>query len=706
MKILIRMLMLSVTLTLNLPAYAEHPVTKTVTVTAQGEGLAATKWLAYLKAQHQLSLYLPAVTSLEMTKINRDISMRIHKIMASIVDTKLTETQHKEVLALPKPGETGDNKLYEVTSTYAFTYLPAEQVARSKQLLENQSLRLELERVWAKIPVDQAFYANAFNSKQVLKLIREHSNQSAFLAAQKALENDLDRVLLGMELTPDGFMEAAAKGNKLFQALRTHNAEQQRIEDLKTAHNEIVTRFIDLLPLAFANTIKVEEIKHDYELPAHTFGWDFFFSQRWIKEKLEPHHGPAVPVSTQPWEKITLHFKDNQYWKRTVVETDPRKMHLYDLYKTLPKKYQDFIDQDGLAAGDGMDDNDRFADRFFFARNNRQTVYAMPVVESDTETPPNRGGTDEAWERYTYKPGKVIPVPLESVSQFSDTSGVPDVIAAAFWRKTQVMLTVAFPEDNSYIDIPLTSDKYLLLPEDMTLYLNPLKNSEARIKKRAASIKSFVWLKTDTQQRSPARAQGLYELHGNLHYANLAKNPSDNMTYAQMKFLMEYEGYVEFMPYYPAIEHSTLELSACNRDYLEWDQFKIRRFGRYTNCKNHLILYYGKEHAANSQGVTRMVDLPFNNPMKTMKTCYTRTAYESRNPTKVRCEDYFANPNRLFMGNTPFSDRLNYGAFSMALDRDQNYKLLGEQRVKKLQQMRSINMYPVKMTMSGQEHPW
>jgi len=41
MKTLINLLILSVTLTLTLPVHAENPVTKTVT--AQGEGLAATQ---------------------------------------------------------------------------------------------------------------------------------------------------------------------------------------------------------------------------------------------------------------------------------------------------------------------------------------------------------------------------------------------------------------------------------------------------------------------------------------------------------------------------------------------------------------------------------------------------------------------------------------------------------------------------------------
>ena len=710
MKTLLKVVMLGLAAIACLPAAAEDAIKKTVTVTVQGEGLASTRWLAYRKAQHDLAIELPAVTRLEMTQYDGQIDAQVHKVLAQFVDSKLVDTKHKTIIQAPsKSGKlddqgNSDNTIYEVTSTYEFSILPAAQVARAKQLLENEKLRKELSFLRVTRAMSPEFYIQAKNQNIEIQLVKDLSSKNAIVAAQKSLDLDMDEAILGMELNAEQYLQATKSGDRLFNDLAKINVEQKMVLMRSAKHERALKHFIDHLPIAYANTIKVTKAEHHFEKLNHSFGNDFFLPASYLKYKLGESGNPAIK---KPMERIELTF-DSTCKIKSKLDRNPETMTLCDLWSILPESQRNFIRLYGLAAGDVDYTGSNVPLDLIQGTHGpaARSVLAMPVTDSKYKTPASRGGIDSAYSTYSYGDNgdKKTKVPLESVSQFANARVVPEFFAAGFWNKPKVMLTIAFPETKQYVDIQLTSDRYLLRPKKISLYLNPGKTDEWGIKRRAASIKAFTWVKVKDFQLNPVHIKdGYRELQGLTHFANLAKDASDERRHSQMKLIENIHSYLanplieSKVERDPSVEQSAVTLSAC------------RQSGNqtlYDYCSNHLIVYHGVEIDINNRGIEHIIETPFNNPMLPMKECYTRTSAPSQNLKNKTCEEHFGTPEKLFTATTGFAKKVYKPGFATKAINPNNNTWVNPDDGRKANQLHQIGLNFIRLTRDGGESVW
>ncbi len=445
--------------------------------------------------------------------------------------------------------------------------------------------------------------------------------------------------------------------NSLRWTKAVHNQEQ--IDADAQAYKSSIEQFVDMLPTYFTNTIKVKEVEHELvELP-HTFGWGLFLPEQEIQQ-LESKYGARPELPAKPVEKLTITLDSDCDFKDVYEVED-----LCYGWSTLPDPLKSYVEDNGLYTGDLHLSYDRLKEMITGKNKDKQPkgavgntsdwIYRLPAYDE-------KGGA---------MPGHVERARSYSVSNaiytFAENQMLPELLGAGFIRTPRIVLSVHFPETKQFLNIPLSSDRYLLRPDNITVYLDIEGTTKQEILKRSRSARVLARREFDDRLE---RKAGYTEIKGSLHYANLPNRASDEGTRHVLGRLVKWHlADPKWLPAsvmeQPNYETAVAMLAACqSRGNMGRFNPMTNRFVEdgvtgvialpmpkplYDNCENHLILTYGKPPVMRTEGL-RFISSPINDPMKRIRHCRVqRIGVEP----EINCLDYYRDYTSLIHESAP-----------------------------------------------------
>lgn len=642
MKVIARICLILSLLSIN-PAFAGMEfIYKEVTATAEGNDKEVAQWLAYLKAQHKVALQLPAVIRMKAITSDNQTSAEISKVLAQFVDSELIHSDIKD-----RTGWRESQYRYEVTSRYRFKIIPAAMIERAKYLEANKQLRHQISEMRMLAHDPEKLMTLRTDPTLPLSLLAEKMSDSPLILAQKAAEMELDQKILGANLDAKRLLEISEEAEDAYLKWSKVVVSQDLVDaEIETYHAR-VQEFVDLLPTYFANTIKVHEVEHELvELP-HTFGWGLFLPEQEIKQ-LESKYGARPEVPAKPVEKLTITLDSDCDFKDEYEVKD-----LCYGWSTLPDPLKSYVKDNGLYTGDLHLSYDRLKEMITGKNKDKQPkgavgntsdwIYRLPAYD-------DKGGV---------MPGHVERARSYSVSNaiytFAENQMLPELLGAGFIRTPRIVLSVHFPETKQYLNIPLSSDRYLLRPDNITVYLDIEGTTKQEILKRSRSARVLVRKEFDDQLE---RKAGYTEIKGSLHYANLPNQASDVGTHHILGRLVKWHlADPKWLPAsvmgQPNYETAVAMLAACQsrgnmgrfnpmtNSFVEEGETGVIALPMpkplYENCENHMILTYGKPPVMRTEGL-RFVSSPINDPMKRIRDCRVKHIGIERD---INCLDYY-----------------------------------------------------------------
>lgn len=589
-------------------------------------------------------------------------------------------------------GENPLGTLYRAKATITFLVLPAVLVERARLFEENKQLAKELNKNSQGAETAQGHYRN--NTLLLERLNKATQDNPKLLALDDEVRThkDTKNFTAGFEALAKA-SEGAGKLDikRLTQARREgdlsfyRDREQNLAEEITAAHldrKQKLDGFIKSLPAAFANSMKVVSATLEQPEPAYkiengklievssigTFGLDLFFNEFTLarfyssySEAAEPYYAPLTTIL-----RADVNFKKAEPYYPPVtnilnIEIDTTcklgekrtsaRLNLCELWETLPVALRNKIEIDGLYAGDqefkgetfrhylmGGDIFSREVLRMPTARYSRDKLLAekpthsraMPYILYADDTPPARVGLRIKHEKWTnetapYHYGIKSPV-------------APDLLAAGFVDRPPVLLTVLFAATKEYMDIPLTSNRYLLRNSLISVVMQDIKPNPDRDRLRAQDVRAVVWWSGDKGEVKHPAGSDWKPVEGELHYANLPSTASEGSIVSQMQWVRQYnkeiENNLEAVSEPLAFMYSSASCTG-------WFKQATHHPKNQSSCKNRLILQYGRKPEFNSFGVKELPMLPYNkhnNPMINSDKCYT---LHPENGNTVACSQYF-----------------------------------------------------------------
>lgn len=643
------------------PDHKLSTITVPVEVSVQGEGYHATRWLAIRKAQMLLAEQLPSVVHYTTELQNNDISTVIHETLAQTVAMQIEhldisvktlgkrqppDYQGTSLHRYDKNSDDAGNPMgtkYQAHAKVIFLVLPAALVERARLLQENRLLAAELQKQ------SRSRNHNVIGHHPHNRELLDQLNAASLRDPQMTAMNEAYRQQMAEGRYSDGVEAVAEMYHSRQTARQEALARTQRSQDLRFYRDreQDVEKFVDdayqereyqyqsfikSLPAAFANTATVKQATLQPTEWVGTFGMDLYFFGETLKRMKEQHNlnlDMAVPAT----DRLTLEM---DYSCDFGTQPESARLNMCQLWELLPRATRNRIQVEGLYAGDY-----RYTDYEVNALiRGRGYPYNPAVLRMPTAGSlygKAAGRVFNGFENGLVDKG--LNGFISAIYQYNGSAAtLPDMLAAGFVGRPPVTLTVMFPGTREYIDIPLTSDRYLLRPSLISLYLQVEQENPAKRRQRQQDIRAVVWWPGDQHEQDHPAGKGWSPVAGGLHYANLPRNHDDYGQFRHLRWLREHYAALNnnviggvVIPEIPAkgaanAVETWMSRGACggwvNLDYM----FNLRRGMLPSECKRHLVLQYGRKPQMDKSGLDLIIgkNEDRNNPMLPLQICLTQ----------------------------------------------------------------------------------
>ena len=673
--------------------HAASPFQVTVETQVYGQGKNATRWLAIRAAQAKLAQQLPRSIHFTTTVDDDRFNTIIHETLAqtaSLEINKLEITVHKESKA-ETPTYVGPvlnridtglddagnpiGTIYRAEGSFTFKVIPAAMVERARLIKENTALREQLLQAPSsndeELHYDPVFLLSQLNrhthtSPRLQELERKYGAaiDSGNTSQLKQLQDQVVRLTRSQSLQEQAQNRANLQSDLPMLRDKTHLwplAVQAHYADIQSQ----VERFIQLLPLAYANTLKVTSAHIETPEYLGTFGADFYmhsnalamFNQ--INERTADHIDPVT--AQMPGMFVSNEGSRQVPTDRLIIRIDKEcefnapssssVLNRCDLMRLLPEAVLNRFWVEGVFSGDSKSSFNSLIREF----QRPQTNLPLPVVTSSIppagqalmfERSPLRNNT----EKYLGYPSVLNHIRKSSTLSFPNT---PTLLAAGFFDRPPVTLTVLFPLTKEFIDIPLTSDRYILSPSFVEVFLQDERISDSTIRnKRKLDIRATVWWPGDEGEVSHPAPSSWSAIPGGLHYATVPAEASDLQSLKYLHWLRKNKRAI-------AIDQNPAGSMRSFRSMPRWDiatgmshmackhgwAKALSQFSPFiATCsrEDRLVIQYGKPPVMNTEGIEVFVGSgQRNNPMKPIdkQRCLM---FDPDQKTMVQCNEFLS----------------------------------------------------------------